>query len=749
FGFVDDVCNGKDDPCTLKCNEQNTACEQNCNVGNYTCKLDCSVDHCDQKCNSRICFLNCTKRECKQSCSRRVRICQMECTGQTCNQACNARKCILKRSHSLTSVYGHQACNGGVQTCNLKCSGEECNQNCNGGAQRCIMQCMGSSCTQTCDAHTCDMIRNGSSNYYTKQICKSGHGPCCQRILMNESLGSFETTCQGREQCTCPECLNRDCMTLNKSDVTAAVLASTVQAISTHISTVQDFADQYQNITKSHGSQLGIEELQRGKESVFKVAVALEKFVLDYSQYHLNRAEPLKKITRQKMVLGMWKGYRQNATDFYLEENEWHASINVPSENFAENGSVVIGCVYKDLHELLQTNQGGGDKTENSRWLLAQNGLYRYVNTRIMTAAVDPKPEKLRQDVILKFRNLKVDEGEKQCMFWNGLGKSFDGFSGDGCYVDPLRSNSKDTVCRCNHLTHFAVLVDFRGDAELSKKDVTILEIITYVGLSLSIVGILLTITLYSFLTDVRQPLPQIRLSLCVSLGAGQIIFLSGINATEKMTACITSAVLMQYFLMAAFCWMLVEGIYLYLLVVKVYNISDKMYIYHVMSWGLPVIVVAISLSIAAGAADGIQSYISDDYCWMSSTNNLIWIFVTFMVIVEVINILILTRVIREMTKMQPRGGKQIQQIRLGIRTCVVMTPLLGVTWLFGLLSPAHKTFAYIFTILNSTQMTSATGFLIFILHCVRNGQIKERFNRKMSIIFPSENIGNSTKKSS
>lgn len=112
---------------------------------------------------------------------------------------------------------------------------------------------------------------------------------------------------------------------------------------------------------------------------------------------------------------------------------------------------------------------------------------------------------------------------------------SFDGFSGDGCYVDPLRSNSKDTVCRCNHLTHFAVLVDFRGDAEvfffflryftsyflkvlyfmlheklycpfsllpqLSKKDVTILEIITYVGLSLSIVGILLTITLYSFLT--------------------------------------------------------------------------------------------------------------------------------------------------------------------------------------------------------------------------------------------------------
>ena len=50
---------------------------------------------------------------------------------------------------------------------------------------------------------------------------------------------------------------------------------------------------------------------------------------------------------------------------------------------------------------------------------------------------------------------------------------------------------------------------------------------------------------------------------------------------------CVIVAAVMQYFLMAAFCWMLVEGIYLYLFVVKVYNINDKMRIYHVMSWGI------------------------------------------------------------------------------------------------------------------------------------------------------------------
>ena len=50
---------------------------------------------------------------------------------------------------------------------------------------------------------------------------------------------------------------------------------------------------------------------------------------------------------------------------------------------------------------------------------------------------------------------------------------------------------------------------------------------------------------------------------------------------------CITAAVLTQYFLMAAFCWMLVEGIYFYLLIVKVYNISNRLIVYHVMAWGI------------------------------------------------------------------------------------------------------------------------------------------------------------------
>ncbi|PFX13358.1 Cadherin EGF LAG seven-pass G-type receptor 1 [Stylophora pistillata] len=167
---------------------------------------------------------------------------------------------------------------------------------------------------------------------------------------------------------------------------------------------------------------------------------------------------------------------------------------------------------------------------------------------------------------------------------------------------------------------------------------------------------------------DVRQPLSQVRLSLSVSLGAGQIIFLVGINATKNMSACITAAALMQYFLMAAFCWMLVEGIYLYLFVVKVYNINTKMHMYHVMSWGLPIVMVGISLGIAT-VKDGLQSYTSDKYCWLSSTNKLIWIFVTFVAFIETLNILILVRVIKEITTLvEPLAeDNYCKQIRGGL----------------------------------------------------------------------------------
>ena len=56
----------------------------------------------------------------------------------------------------------------------------------------------------------------------------------------------------------------------------------------------------------------------------------------------------------------------------------------------------------------------------------------------------------------------------------------------------------------------------------------------------------------------------------------------------QNMAACIGLAVLLHYFLLASFCWMLVEGVLHYLYLVKVFDA----YIHHfvlkacIFSWG-------------------------------------------------------------------------------------------------------------------------------------------------------------------
>lgn len=316
------------------------------------------------------------------------------------------------------------------------------------------------------------------------------------------------------------------------------------------------------------------------------------------------------------------------------------------------------------------------------------------------------------------------------------------GWSGSGCQVKWM-SNDK-TECSCNHLAHFAVLMQFDSTSagsskiRITKADERILNILTYVGLTLSLIGITSTIICYAFLTELATPLSQIRISLVTCLGAGQIIFLTGINATKNKGICVAVAAMIQYFIMAAFCWMLIEGIYLYMFVVKVYNVSSKMKICHGVSWGIPAAMVALSLFIAA-IMDGIKSFVNDEYCWMSSTGNLIWIFVSFVVAVEIINLFILVRVIKEMTTMQQAKDNHSEQIRLGIRACVVLLPLLGITWLFGALSSTHKAFVYIFVIVNSTQ-----GFFIFVFHCLRNSEIRERFKKRVRMVHPVASNGTS-----
>ncbi|XP_068737668.1 adhesion G protein-coupled receptor L4-like isoform X3 [Montipora capricornis] len=463
--------------------------------------------------------------------------------------------------------------------------------------------------------------------------------------------------------------------------------------------------------------------LQEKMENVLMATVVFEEFALQFADFHLSNSSAAVYLTSDKVDLQVKRAGSENKSDFYLEETKETNYIKMPSTDF-QNGSVLLGVLYKDLHEMFTTSSTEEDPTNNTS---------KNLNTIIMSVTMRPQPASLQENVTLGFKNVQPTTRRRECVFWNFFSEI--GWSNQGCHVTYM--DDSVTECSCNHLTHFAVLVQFDAssagnkDSLITKTDEDILIVITRVGLVLSLIGITLTIICYVFFADIKTPLSQIRVSLVSSLGAGQIIFFAGIGATESRGGCVAVAAMIQYFLMAAFCWMLIEGIYLYLFVVKVYNVSNKMILCHGVSWSIPALMVILTLSIAAGK-DGMDSFVSERYCWMSSSSGLIWIFVSFFVFIEVVNVAILARVIKEMTSIEQVKDNNAEQLRLGIRACVVLIPLLGVTWLFGLLSSTHKAFVYIFTILNTTQ-----GFFIFLLHCVRNTEIRERLKRRLRVLAP------------
>ncbi|XP_015748569.1 PREDICTED: adhesion G-protein coupled receptor D1-like [Acropora digitifera] len=321
-------------------------------------------------------------------------------------------------------------------------------------------------------------------------------------------------------------------------------------------------------------------------------------------------------------------------------------------------------------------------------------------------------------------------------------------WSRKGCSLE--KSDDNKIICTCNHLTNFAVLMQV-VENEVTSKHLVAMEIITYFGCALSLTAEALTIIAYWTLTGFKQEQVQIRLNLVVALAAAQLAFLSGIDALEPKGLCVFVAALIHYFYLVGFAWMFFEGVYLYLMVVKVFNTEIRLRAFYSVAWGCPAGIVVLSIVLAACQEGGLHSYIHGAFCWVSFSNNLIWTFVAPVLLVcvvrflcslvkrfhlrstERIYIILLSLVIREILKMQSGKAPNAEKLRQAAKACVVLSPLLGMTWVFGILSVTNASlvFQYIFTILNSLQ-----GFFIFLLHVLRNADVRAEFKRKKKMWF-------------
>ncbi|XP_068742842.1 uncharacterized protein [Montipora capricornis] len=267
----------------------------------------------------------------------------------------------------------------------------------------------------------------------------------------------------------------------------------------------------------------------------------------------------------------------------------------------------------------------------------------------------------------------------------------------------------------------------------------TYLEIVL---LCISIAAIIIALIVLVMLRLKNSERLFIHKSLLFALGLGNLVFV--LDKTlfdtrqEHPALCSAVAVVQHYLHTAVFTWMLVEGINLYIKLVKVFSVKKQCAMYLVIGWGIPAVIVGLVAAIRPSIFDMSQSqtaevtcgalnltvYIQRTRCWM---NGSLWIYkgpVLAILLVNFVLFAILLRVIfgKISTKY---GNNRVIIAKKGLRSIIALLPLLGVTSLLGFFIEFHYTLTYLYILLNSTQ-----GVVFFIFHCVLDDQVQDALRK-------------------
>ncbi|ELW66977.1 putative G-protein coupled receptor 133 [Tupaia chinensis] len=303
-------------------------------------------------------------------------------------------------------------------------------------------------------------------------------------------------------------------------------------------------------------------------------------------------------------------------------------------------------------------------------------------------------------------------------------------WSSQGCEL--TEGNLSHSVCHCTHLTNFAILMQV-VPLELSQGHQVALSSISYLGCSLSVLCLaatLLTFAMLSSVSTMRNQRYHIHTNLSCAVLAAQVLLLTSSHFEPGTAPCRALAVLLHFLFLSAFAWMLAEGLHLYSMVVKVFGSEDsrRLYYYYAVGWGLPLLICVVSVPSAR------DSYGTSNNCWLSLDSGAIWAFVAPALVVIVVNVGILiavTRVLSQISADNYRVHGDPSALRLTAKAVVVLLPILGTSWLFGVLAVnGHAlVFQYVFAALNSLQ-----GLFIFLFHCLLNSEVRAAFKHKAKV---------------
>eukprot|EP00076_Gallus_gallus_P025318 XP_015147821.1 adhesion G protein-coupled receptor G3 [Gallus gallus] len=255
-------------------------------------------------------------------------------------------------------------------------------------------------------------------------------------------------------------------------------------------------------------------------------------------------------------------------------------------------------------------------------------------DTVVGIAVGDGDVSELRDPVQLTFAYQPLPHNVTPlCVFWEPNKGPAGGWSSHGCVTQP---GDKETVCACNHLSFFTLLLNPSLDVSMAQTLVAVAN----GGCGVAVAFSIFTFAFYIFLRcsykqfrseDTLRINLGLHMNLVSSLFLLNLAFLlnSGLSSRASMGLCSALGGLTHYCLLCCFTWTVLEGCHLYLLFVKVLGT----YIHHyllklcIVGWGFPALVVVV-----AGATGSYGEYsigMVDDQiiihlCWINSEHLLV-----------------------------------------------------------------------------------------------------------------------------
>ncbi|XP_042834352.1 adhesion G protein-coupled receptor E2 isoform X3 [Panthera tigris] len=346
----------------------------------------------------------------------------------------------------------------------------------------------------------------------------------------------------------------------------------------------------------------------------------------------------------------------------------------------------------------------------------------------VVSAFVSNKDtQNLSFPVTFIFSHRSVTPGPTQkafCVFWEHSQDGGGHWSTTGCEMVVTRDAS--TTCQCSHLSSFAVLM---AHGHVQKED-PVLVVITYVGLGLSLLCLLLAALTFLLCKAIQNTSTSLHLQLSICLFLAHLLFLTAIDQTKIKLLCAIIAGALHYLYLASFTWMLLEGLHLFLtarnlMVVNYSSVSRFMKrLMFPVGYGVPALIVAIS------AASRPSLYGSPTSCWLHPAKMFIWSFLGPVCVIISVNLVLFFMtlwILQSKLSSLNNDVSTLQNTRMLTFKATAQLLILGCTWCLGVLQvgPAARVMAYLFTIINSLQ-----GAFIFLVYCLLSRQVREQYGK-------------------